>query len=293
MEKLLMFKLNQVFTFNIKKNNTIKFSHIINPVIVNQESDLFKAQPITFESMKNAKTYAQIQGLYIEQLAVSYIEDRSIIPKFIKNVGTLERSILDFSTFEKPKKLPLLIDILRHLYNNGNSEYLIYTNVDIALMPHFYVTLHKVMSEGYDAVTICRRTLSDSYKGVEDLEYMYADIGEDHPGTDCFVIKRELFEKFDLQNIAIGCQYVALALRVNIFAFAKNIKEFKKLHMTFHIGDDRSWNSLDDMGQHNENALETIFKNLGKRQDTNQENLKNLRNNFENRKQKRKEKNRC
>ncbi len=266
------------------------FSHIINPVLVNEESDLFIAQPVTFESMKNAKEYAKSQGVHIEQFSVSYIEDKKIVPVHIMNVGTLKSSILDFATFKKPKKLPLLSDILKYLYNASNSEYLIYTNVDIALMPHFYVTLKKILSEGYDAITICRRTISNTYKGVEDLEYMYADIGENHPGTDCFVMKRELVEKFDLQNIAIGCQYVALALRVNLFAFAKNIKEFKKLHMTFHIGDDRTWESLDDMGEHNENALTRIFDNLEKREDTNKNILRVLRKDFENRKERRRNK---
>jgi hypothetical protein len=33
--------------------------HIINPVKVSEQSDLFFAQPITFESLKNAKNYSK------------------------------------------------------------------------------------------------------------------------------------------------------------------------------------------------------------------------------------------
>ena len=37
-----------------------KIAHIINPVVVSKSSDLYKAQPITFETMKLAKNYARL-----------------------------------------------------------------------------------------------------------------------------------------------------------------------------------------------------------------------------------------
>jgi len=262
-----------------------QFAHIINPVVVHKDSDLFRAQPVTFETMKNAKSYALLHNVYVDHLATCYKSDEIMVPDGFANAGNLQRSILDFGTFSKPKKLPLLADILGALYHSSNAEYLIYTNVDIALMPHFYVTLEKIMQEGYDAVNIFRRTLDDSYQGVDDIPYMYADFGFDHPGTDCFVFKRALFEKFDLQNIAIGCRFVAFALRINLFVFADKIKEFDKIHMTFHIGDDRSWDDLDDMSIYNEKELDNIFDNLEQREDANKEVLKDLRAKFNKRKQ--------
>lgn len=262
-----------------------KFAHIINPVIVPQASDLYRAQPITFETMRSALEFADLNGISVEQLAACYAEDRSLIPGHIKQVPLLERSILDFGAFDRPKKLPMLQDILRRAYETSHAKYIIYTNVDIALMPHFYLSVEKIMEEGYDVVNIFRRTLDNRYQGVEDIPEMYADLGSDHPGTDCFVIKRELIPKLDLQNVVIGAQFVAFALRVNLHVFATKIKEFNRLHMTFHIGDDRTWEEMDDFSAYNANEVEKMFDALTKRDDlANPGELQRFYENFQERK---------
>jgi hypothetical protein len=255
----------------LKPKNVISkrplFLHIINPVIVGSDSDLHTAQPITFRTMESAKSYAELSGINVAQVAAFYPEDVSLIPDSFEKCPPLTRSCLDFGSFTSRKKLPLLGDILSAAYDHSDSEYIIYTNVDIALMPHFYLTAKKLLEEGHDAINIFRRTLDSSHTGINNIPLMYSDLGEDHPGTDCFIIKRELISQFDLQNIVIGSQFVAFALRANIHAFATKITEIKRSHMTFHIGDDRDWASRNEHSEYNANGVDRMFESLLKRDD--------------------------
>ena len=51
-----------------------KITHIINPVIVNKSSDLYFAQPITFETMKKAKYFAK-KSVIVELYATCFKKD--------------------------------------------------------------------------------------------------------------------------------------------------------------------------------------------------------------------------
>ena len=111
-------------------------AHIINPVKVKESSDLYFAQPITFESMRRAKGNAS--DVSIELLSTQFDEDLEIIPSGFKVLANLERSILDINPRLQGRKLPLIKDVLLRASENTSAEYLIYTNADIGLMPHFY-----------------------------------------------------------------------------------------------------------------------------------------------------------
>ena len=236
------------------------FAHIINPVIAGEKSDLRCAQPITFSTMRHAAEFARMHGVGVEQLATFFAEDEAIVPDNFKKCAFLERSCLDFAKFGQARKLPLFQDIFDRVLSNSVADYIIYTNVDIALMPHFYVTAKKLVSQGADAVTICRRTLSAKYTSESDIPEMYADLGDDHPGTDCFILKRELAERLNLERIAIGAQYCAFALRANLHILGEKINEYKRVHMTFHIGDDRVWAEQDQYTAYNVVEIDRMFE---------------------------------
>jgi hypothetical protein len=91
---------------------------------------------------------------------------------------------------------------------------------------------------------------------------MYADLGEDHPGTDCFVLKRELAERLVLEKIVIGAQFFAFALRCNLYILANSVREHRRMHMTFHLGDSREWLVQDDYSQYNLVEIERMFESL-------------------------------
>jgi tetratricopeptide (TPR) repeat protein len=219
----------------------IKIAHIINPVIVKESSDLYIAQPITFTTMKTARQQASGK-VDVTLYTAQYPEDRAIIPESFIQTPDLDRSILDIANFQEPRKLPLIKDILDRLYEAApDADYLIYTNADIALQPHFYTEVAKIIEQGYDAFVINRRTIPDKYKDISEIPLMYAEKGKPHPGQDCFVFKRSLYPKFYLETHAIGIGFCFRSMLLNCLCHAENFQEFKDLYLTFHIGNEETW----------------------------------------------------
>jgi hypothetical protein len=247
----------------------MKLVHIINPVKVNLGSDLYIAQPITFESFKIAKSHSE--ALQIIQCTAQYIEDTSIIPEFYTRTKNLKRSVANFGGPELSRKLPLIKDILKRSYKlSRRGDYIIYSNVDIALKPKFYEWVNTQIINGHDAFVINRRTISSKYTKSLELPLMFEEKGEEHPGYDCFVFKRDIFKKFILGNICVGAVYIGIALFLNMKLFAKNFKEFGDEQLTFHIGNDQVWRSPDNnpYTNHNKAEFEKIKNKLNKKFNT-------------------------
>jgi hypothetical protein len=210
-------------------------AHIINLFKADPSSDLYFAQPITFQSMINAKEKAK-NVVDVALYSAHYAEDKEMAPVVFYHTKNLERSVIDFQHFEKPVKLPLIYDILENLYNASSAEYLIYTNVDIGLYPDFYLKVNEFIQQGLDAFIINRRRIPDQYKTISDLDLIYLEEGKTHPGFDCFVFHRSLFPKFKLEGICVGVPFIEISFSQNLFAFSKNFKLFENERLTFHIG---------------------------------------------------------
>lgn len=213
----------------------MKIAHIINPVNAPAGSELAAVQPVTLESIRVAREFAQKQ-VEVELYAVGYPEDQQIVPDYFTWLPPLQRSVLDLGKFSRPKKYPLITDVFSSVATASNAEYLMFTNMDIALMPQFYAAVNELLKEGYDALVINRRGISKKYKGVEQLPLMYSDYGMPHPGFDCFIFKRELLDKLILADICAGVSFSETALVHNFIAFADKFKLIDDLHLTFHIG---------------------------------------------------------
>jgi hypothetical protein len=242
-----------------------KIAHIVNPVLVDDSSDLFLAQPVTFETMRIAKELAR-GSLDIQLFSAQYPEDEPVIPAGLCRTPDLDRSVLEFGSFDKPRKLPLLKDVLDRLYEATPAEYLVYTNVDIGLMPQFYLAVDRFIDAGFDAFVINRRTISNRFTSVEQLPLMYAEVGNPHRGWDCFVFRREAYPHYTLGAICLGAPRVGLALIANLVAHAERFKEFKDQHLTFHLGNDRGWqgSAYADYAEHNTREALSILSLLEK-----------------------------
>jgi len=242
----------------------LSIAHLINPVIVDNSSDLFIAQPITFETMRSAREFAGDAAdvaLYAIQF---HNEPRVPMPDIFQRTPDLTRSVADIKAFKQKKNLPLIKDILDTLYESSQAQYLIYTNVDIALQPYFYKAIDMFIRQGYDAFVINRRTITDKYTAVEQIPFMYAEIGVPHKGYDCFIFKRELYPKFKLGTICIGTAWVGRALLANMATYAAKYREFRNEHLTFHIGDSCTWRNdqFSDYFQENWNQYQSVFQQL-------------------------------
>lgn len=234
----------------------ISIAHIINPVKAKEDSELFIAQPIVFEAIRKAKNFAS--GCEVKLFSAQYEEDVEIIPDYFQKTINLKNAI----QISGKKKLPLIKDILQRLHDSSTAEYFIYTNTDIIVLPQFYETVAKIIEQGYDSFIINRRRIPKIYNKVNDLPFIYSDIGKSHPGFDCFVFKRELFPKFILGEICVGIPFVEATLMHNLFAHAEKCKLFDHLHLTTHIGMNVMPKRDKEYYQHNRKEFEKIKNEL-------------------------------
>jgi hypothetical protein len=240
-----------------------RLAHIVNPVIVDERSDLFIAQPITFASMRDARAYAS-DRVEVELYSAQYPEDRAAVPHEFHLTPDLERSVLDVGTFAKPRKLPLIRDILQRLYDSSTADYFVYTNVDIALMPYFYVAIDALLQKGYDSLSINRRTISPKHPTVPNLTLLYAAPGEPHGGSDCFVFRRDALPTYELGTVCIGTLWLCTAVLLNLAYQGNKFRVLRDRGLTFHIGNDMVWTSpeFNDYEAHNWEQLAGIIRNL-------------------------------
>lgn len=212
-----------------------KIAHIINPVVVGEASDLYWVQPVTFETMRVARAFAA-RRVEVELLATQYPEDAALVPGDFRRTPELERSVLDLKRFKLRRKYPLLRDVLDRLYAATDAEYLVYTNVDICVMPYFYLAVNALIDGGCQALAINRRTISDRYRRLGEVPLMYGELGAKHEGHDCFVFRRDAYPRYQLADVCIGIPYVGRALIWNLLYHAERFEELTDHHLTFHIG---------------------------------------------------------
>ena len=240
----------------------MNIAHIINPVNIGEKSDLYKAQPVTFNTMQVAKMFSK-QKNNIYQYVIGYKEDEPIFPVDFIKLPSLTKSVMDYGVFEKTRKLPLIKDILLSLKEAKEIDYIVYTNVDIALMPFFYDYLFEKINNGSDSLIINRRVIQES----DNLSYMFAEIGESHPGYDCFVFRRELLNKFNLGNVCIGANWIGRVMIANLILHSNKLEIITDVHLTYHIGEDGAWliENFSEFDLHNKKEVYTVLHNLKKK----------------------------
>ena len=236
--------------------------HLVNPLVVHDPaSDLAAAQPVTFAAMADARAFAAAtRRAEVSLCAVGFPEDRAAFPDGFH--------VLDAGRFDTPRKLPLLGDLLARAVEAADklgADWIVYTNVDIAPVPDFYTAIAALIGQGYDAFSVNRRTLPRDWpNGVSGLPLMRAQLGEAHPGRDCFVFTREAAREFDCGQTCIGAQFVGKVLAANLLCHARRYEDFADLHLTFHLGDDRRWLSpaQREYGDHNRRELAGVLGHL-------------------------------
>jgi hypothetical protein len=240
----------------------LSLSHVINPAAVDRSSDLFTAQPITFETMRIAREFSQNQ-VAVNLYAVQFQnEPRIPLPEGFLKLPDLQRSVADMKAFKQKRKLPLIKDILDSLFETANADYLIYSNADIALQPYFYLLAARLAGQGYDAFVINRRTIPGHYAQVAEIPLMYAESGEKHQGWDCFIIQRSLYPRFRVGTACIGSGWIGRVMITNMAALAKKFAVFGGMHATFHIGNRQAWKAVqfDDYREHNKSECRAILE---------------------------------
>jgi len=193
------------------------------------------AQPISLESIRRARVFADSEIAI--KLYATHFEDENLelSPEF-RSLTHLTRSVLDLNTDLQGRQLPLIADLFAKTTEMDEFDFLIFSNMDIGLMPSFYLSVQHYLQQGHDAIVINRRRLSKKYSSVDQLPEIFADLGLSHPGFDCFVIKKDLLPKFILDTICVGIPFLEASLVHNIIAFSARPKWVMDAHLTFHIG---------------------------------------------------------
>jgi len=107
-----------------------RIAHIINPTKVREKSDLEIAQPITLESIRQAKLFAGTDSA-ITLYATHFEEENLNLSSEFRNLTNLSRSVLDFNPKLLGRKLPLIVDILAKADEMEEFDYLLFSNMDM------------------------------------------------------------------------------------------------------------------------------------------------------------------
>lgn len=178
----------------------------------------------------------QVKDSVIGFYALTFPEDEGYAPDEFKNITLPNRSIRDVLSNQKLRKLPLLKDLLEAAYKSTKAEYIIFTNVDIAVQPNFYEFVLTKIKAGEDSFMINRRRIPFGNFTPEDLLQLYPIKGKSHPGFDCFVFRRELIPQMKLGEICTGIPFIEATLAHNLYALSRSCTLYDKEFLTFHLG---------------------------------------------------------
>jgi hypothetical protein len=125
----------------------------------------------------------------------------------------------------------------------ATSDYLIYSNIDIAPQPYFYNVLARHIESGVESLVVNRRTVHPVHDELDKLDLLYAMLGSSHPGYDCFVFKRADVHRFVLGELSLGLPGFDWIMALNLWYRGGKHLGLYDQHLTFHLGDDRKWTS--------------------------------------------------
>ena len=236
----------------------MKLGHIINTVKVEENPNLFSLQEITLKSMVDAKAYFK-EGL-VDLFAIQKGGPLHSHPE-INSLPSLQQSVCDFLP-NATKPLPLIQEILDAAKDHISCDYLIYTNCDIILTPHFYESVAYYLNKGHDALVINRQRVSIALDRTDDLPAIFADKGMVHPGFDCFVFSPDLLQSIDMDTICLGIPFIGVGLAHWIFSLSKNPLFMPDANLTRHIGLEVMPPVDPVLYKHNRQAFQEIKKTI-------------------------------
>jgi len=166
-----------------------------------------------------------------------------------------------------PKRpFPLIADILLTGAKSSNCDYLIFTNMDIAVQPDFYVQLQEIIEQRFESgtpFTVYRRNISSHYNRIDQLPEMYRQAGLIAYGYDCFVFPASYVSQLDLGNCCIGAAHFDYLLFIMLDAVSGfRARRINDLPLTFHIGNDIAWSSQIDYIEHNHWAVSPFIQKV-------------------------------
>jgi hypothetical protein len=243
----------------------ISFTHILNPFPSKPGSEQDIASKITWASIRAAKAVANERGILVEYHAVVLPGDKTAAEAPISRISLLSRTVQDIQKLNPRRPLPLIQDILVLGAAGSDSSHVIFSNMDIALQPGFYVALQELVSTRLapgSPFSVSRINI-DKRLALASIDEMYAAGGDIGQGYDCFVIPRPLIAKLDLGNNCIGAPHFDLLLYMCLDMLSDGkMRHITDTKLTFHLGNDISWSAMMDYVEFNlYESLKAIDRN--------------------------------
>jgi hypothetical protein len=233
----------------------IAFSHIVNPFPAPKDSEHGRASAITFASLRVAAARAGTAGIHVEVRAVVLPGDERAAEPPCVLAPKLTRTIKDLYKLRPQRPLPLITDLLEKGAEAARGSYVVFTNMDIAVQPDFYVELRRLILERFGKgmpFIVYRRNVDASFTSPEQLAEMYVAPGKLAYGYDCFVFPIEYVSKLDLGHCCIGTAHFDDLLFMNLDALSGfRAGRVDDIPLTFHIGNEIGWTRHMDHIEHN------------------------------------------
>lgn len=240
-----------------------RYVHLCQPYQNAQAEAELLAQKVTYAAMQHARQVAKSSGIDVEFLGAAFPADEPYAAQYFDRTFHLKRTSRNVKSFGTERSLPLLFDILTGAANCG-ADYVIFTNVDICPVPHFYCTVDALLARGCDALVINRRILEGWPEDPDLVDLMAADPGSPHRGYDCFVFRRAALTHFVANTAIIGAGGVMQSLIYNLVATSQRLLILGDVHLTWHLGDEHPWKAphLRDYIEHNWTEAITTLRTL-------------------------------
>jgi hypothetical protein len=246
-----------------------QFLHIVSPFSVGTNSQAERIQALTFAAMQQSVNFIEANNKgntarpNVRFRSAVMPQDMTFSMRFFPDTVSLSRSIMDVGAFQVPRALPLLFDLIEAALVE-DVDTVIFTNVDIIPLPHFYSAVSKLFECGFDALVINRRTIDGEFDDPSLLPLLLADYGRPHEGHDCFVFNVKAARQFIRTSACVGAGAVMRGLIYNMVAQATRMLILTDVHLTCHIGDDKTWASpdLQDYVHHNKNEAIALLRKL-------------------------------
>ena len=198
--------------------------------------------------MHNAQLEAQKVGIDVKLYAVNYPEDDEIIPEYFIKLPHLKKSTLsEFPKIARDRKLPIIQEMFDSILQNSDADYIIFTNSDIGVQKNFYIKVNEfIHKDNLKSFIINRRDNIPKFKDgkrltEKNLDFIYKESGQIHPGKDCFIMDRKILDKINMNLMFTGYPPWGFTLHNYLKRIYKKTYLYTNKYLTFHLGRDYSW----------------------------------------------------
>ena len=232
-----------------RMSSPVSFTHLLNPFPARPGSEHAVASRVTWQSVRAAHAMAAAAGIAVEVRALILPGDEAAVEPPTASTVHLTRSVMDVAELTPRRPLPLIADLLTLGEQGCAGSHVIFSNMDIALQPNFYTSVHDLVTRQLGPqvpFTVGRlnvdRTLADG-----PMEALYAASGPLGLGYDCFVMPRGLIPKLDLGLCCIGAPHFDQLLYMELDALSgQRLRSIDDQRLTFHLGSDIAWAAMID-----------------------------------------------